>query len=176
MRSLRRVGRVKATSKQKATLPLEKDRNRGRLGVAAFVQDPGHARDPWGERLAARRTVRVPQALALGAVTVATLEAVETSAFWWWYRQVTPRDLPVHRRGPGLGPEAFETGAWAVWLGVALHLFIAFVVVAVYVFASRSLPALTCHPVPWGLAYGAGVHLVMHFIVIRSRCVPNRRV
>ncbi len=40
VRSLRRVGRVKATSKQKATLPLEKDWDRGRLGVAAFVQDP----------------------------------------------------------------------------------------------------------------------------------------
>jgi hypothetical protein len=108
-------------------------------------------------------------------VTVATLEAVETSAFWWWYRQVTPARIFRFIAAGVLGPKAFETGAWAVWLGVALHLFNAFVIVAVYVFASRSLPALTRHPVPWGLAYGAGVHLVMHFLVIPLSLCPQSK-
>lgn len=117
--------------------------------------------------------MRVPQALALGTVTVATLEAVETSAFWWWYRHVTPARIFRFIAAGLLGPAAFEPGPLGLWLGVALHLFIAFVVVAVYLAASRRLPALTRHRVAWGLAYGAGVHVVMQFLVIPLSSAPQ---
>jgi hypothetical protein len=40
VRSLRRAGSVDRSGARDATLPLEKDWNRARLGVAAFLQDP----------------------------------------------------------------------------------------------------------------------------------------
>jgi hypothetical protein len=40
VRSLRRAARVEQSGASEATLPLDKDWNRSRVGVAAFVQDP----------------------------------------------------------------------------------------------------------------------------------------
>ncbi|HEY1787528.1 MAG TPA: hypothetical protein VGJ73_05200 [Verrucomicrobiae bacterium] len=64
-----------------------------------------------------------------------------------------------------IGPGAFERSGAAA-LGLALHFVIAFSVAAVYVCASRWLPALNQYPVTSGILYGICVHLVMTFIVL----------
>jgi hypothetical protein len=110
--------------------------------------------------------VKPATALVLGAVTVAVVEAVETSLFWWWYRKVTPWQIFQYITSGLLGRPAFEGGAATVWLGIALHFFNASVIVAVYLLASQRWKTLVRHPVAWGLAYGAGVHLVMSHVVI----------
>ena len=117
--------------------------------------------------------MKTRHALVLGAVTVATVEAIETSAFWWWYRQVTPARIFRFIAAGLLGRSAFDGGSSSVWLGVTIHLFNAFVIVAVYFLASRGFPTLIRRPVPWGLAYGAGVHLVMEFAVIPLSSAPH---
>jgi Na+/alanine symporter len=65
-----------------------------------------------------------------------------------------------------LGRKAFKGGIGTYVLGVLLHFFIAFSFAAFYYAASRKLGFLTEHPLVCGLAYGAGVELVMSLIVL----------
>jgi len=110
--------------------------------------------------------MRPVRALLYGTVAVAVLEAVETSAFWWLYRRVTPWQIFRYISSGLHGASALEGGSSSTWLGVAIHFFNAFVIVGVYFLASRRFPTLIRHPVTWGLAYGAGVHLVMAYVVV----------
>ncbi len=117
------------------------------------------------------------RALLLGTVTVALLEATETSIFWALRSGITPWRIFRFITSGFVGKEAFGEDSAMMWLGIAIHFFNAFVIVGVYLLASRRFPTLIRHPVAWGLAYGASVHLVMQFIVIplsaasRSRAV-----
>ena len=61
---------------------------------------------------------------------------------------------------------ALEGGIRTALLGLALHYFIAFVVVCVYFSASRKIAALRESPVIMGAIYGLGVFLVMNFVVL----------
>jgi Na+/pantothenate symporter len=51
-------------------------------------------------------------------------------------------------------------------LGLALHFFVAFVVVSVFYLASRKIGFLTIHPVVSGVLYGIGVYIVMFWLVL----------
>ena len=110
--------------------------------------------------------MRPGRALLLGGIAVALLEATETSIFWALRAGITPWRIFRYIASGFVGQEAFEGGPAMMWLGVAIHFFNAFAIVAVYMLASRRFPTLVRHPVAWGLAYGASVHLVMQFVVI----------
>ena len=51
-------------------------------------------------------------------------------------------------------------------LGLALHFFVAFVVVTIFYLASRKLEFLTKQPFISGVSYGTCVYLVMYWIVL----------
>ena len=72
-----------------------------------------------------------------------------------------------------LGREAFRGGLPVIALGFLSHFLIMSVVVLVFYFASRSLPALTKHWIPAGIAYGAAVYVVMSFIVVPLSAFPR---
>jgi hypothetical protein len=65
-----------------------------------------------------------------------------------------------------LGRQALKGGMGTYVLGVLLHFFIAFSFAAFYYAASRRLGFLKEHPLVCGLAYGAGVELVMSLVVL----------
>ena len=65
-----------------------------------------------------------------------------------------------------LGRQALKGGMGTYVLGVLLHFFIAFSFATFYYAASRRLSFLKEHPLVCGLAYGAGVELVMTLIVL----------
>jgi hypothetical protein len=76
-----------------------------------------------------------------------------------------------------LGPAAArQGGSGTVLLGAALHFFIAFMVVLVFMLASRRLPFLTRRPIISGIVYGIGVYLVMNFIVIPLSAAGSGRM
>jgi hypothetical protein len=127
-------------------------------------------------RAASGRFVKPGRALLFGAATVATVEALETSAFWWWLRGITPAQIFRYIASGFLGQSAFEDGSSSLWLGVAIHFFNALVIVAAYFVASRRFSALIRHPVAWGLAYGACVHLFMAFVVVPLSAARNSGV
>jgi hypothetical protein len=65
-----------------------------------------------------------------------------------------------------LGRDAFRGGLTTAGLGLALHVFIALVVVVVYYTASARIAVLRSRPLVCGPVYGVLVYAVMNLIVI----------
>ena len=72
-----------------------------------------------------------------------------------------------------LGKASYQGGLATAALGGLLHAAIALVMAAVYVTASRPLPALNKHPWLWGPAYGIGCYIVMNYGVLALRFGPR---
>ena len=65
-----------------------------------------------------------------------------------------------------LDRRALDGGLATAGLGLAIHFFIALVVVLVFYVASRKINFLTEHPLVAGLFYGIAVYLVMYWVVV----------
>jgi len=84
----------------------------------------------------------------------------------WWQRGVgAQRGLQGIAAGL-LGANSYEGGLVTVGLGLALHFFVAFVVVSIFYLASRKIEFLTSDPVVSGVLYGVGVYIVMYWVVL----------
>ena len=84
----------------------------------------------------------------------------------WWQRGVTiQRGLQGIASGL-LGAKSYEGGMATAGLGLALHFFVAFVVVSIFYLASRKIPFLTKQPVISGVFYGIGVYIVMYWFAL----------
>ena len=113
----------------------------------------------------ARTGLPVPQALLYGALAVGTLDILDALIFFG-LRGARPIRILQSIAAGLLGREAFNGGWGTAALGLALHFFIAFIIVLVFVTASQRMPALTRQPVLVGLIYGIAVYLVMTFVVV----------
>lgn len=105
------------------------------------------------------------RALLLGGLTVGVLDALDALVFFG-LRGVPPTRLFQGIASGLLGSSAFTGGMATAVLGVLLHFFIAFVVVAIYHLAARRLPGLSLRPLVYGPLYGLLVYAVMNFVVI----------
>ena len=65
-----------------------------------------------------------------------------------------------------LGPQAFQGGAATAVLGLALHFFIAFTLVAVFYAARQRFGLVRDHAISSGIIYGLIVFAVMNLIVL----------
>src|SRR5215470_3715400 len=84
----------------------------------------------------------------------------------WWQRGVgTRRGLQGIAAGL-LGASSFDGGLVTAGFGLALHFFVAFVVVTIFYLASRKIEFLAIHPVASGALYGIGVYLLMYWFVL----------
>ena len=118
---------------------------------------------------------RAATALALGALVVGTLDILDAFIFW------LVRGVPPYRVLQGiasglLGRESFSGGAGTAILGLALHFFIATVVVLVYFTAARRIPALHQKPLLWGPVYGIAVFICMYFVVMPLSAMTRRPI
>ncbi len=84
----------------------------------------------------------------------------------WWQRGVGARHGLQGIAAGLLGSNAFNDGLVTAGLGLALHFFVAFVVVSVFYLASREIEFLTIHPVASGVLYGILVYIVMYWCVL----------
>lgn len=84
----------------------------------------------------------------------------------WWQRGVGARRGLQGIAAGLLGGSAVDGGLATAGLGLALHFFVAFVVVSIFYLASRKIGFLTSHPVVSGVLYGIGVYLVMYWFVL----------
>ena len=114
---------------------------------------PAHARMPWG------------RALLFGTLAVGVLDILDAIVFFG-LRGAQPIRILQSIAAGLLGRTAFAGGWRTAALGLALHFFIAFVVVLVFMLASRRLRVLTRHAVVAGLAYGVAVYLTMQLVVV----------
>ena len=84
----------------------------------------------------------------------------------WWLRGVGARRGLQGIAAGLLGASSYEGGMVTAGLGLALHFFVAFVVVSIFYLASRKIEFLTLHPVVSGVLYGIGVYIVMYWFVL----------
>ena len=84
----------------------------------------------------------------------------------WWHRGVGARRGLQGIAAGLLGANSYDGGLVTAGLGLALHFFVAFVVVTIFYLASRKIGFLTLHPVVSGVLYGIGVYIVMYWFVL----------
>ncbi|HEV7490015.1 MAG TPA: hypothetical protein VGO25_04365 [Rhodanobacteraceae bacterium] len=72
-----------------------------------------------------------------------------------------------------LGQPAYEGGAPTAVLGFCLHFGMAFLIAAIFYFASRKLAFMTERAVVAGLLYGICVYVVMNFVVLPLSAFPT---
>ncbi|HYS54791.1 MAG TPA: hypothetical protein VER58_13625 [Thermoanaerobaculia bacterium] len=112
--------------------------------------------------------------LAAGALVIGTLDAAFAIIFWGM-RGVGPIRIFQSIAAGLLGPAAFRGGLRTESLGLALHFFIAFVIVLVYWLAIKIAPALAQRTILYGAIYGVGVYLFMNYIVIPLSAATRSR-
>ena len=105
------------------------------------------------------------QALAYGTLVVGILDGLDALIFFG-LRGAQPTRIFQGIASGLLGRSAFSGGLGTALLGVALHFFIAFLIVATFFVASRHIPMLRRSPVWSGLLYGVAAYLAMNFVVL----------
>ena len=115
----------------------------------------------------------VPKALLYGTLAVGILDILDAFIFFG-LRGAQPIRILQSIAAGLLGRDAFNGGWGTAVLGLALHFFIAFTIVLVFLLASRRLPVLIRHPVVTGLVYGIAVYLVMTFVVVPASAAGGR--
>ncbi len=115
----------------------------------------------------------VPNALLFGTLAVGILDILDALIFFG-LRGAQPIRILQSIAAGLLGRDAFSGGWGTAVLGLALHFFIAFTIVLVFLLASRRLSVLTRHPVITGLVYGVAVYLVMTFVVVPASAAGGR--
>ena len=107
------------------------------------------------------------RAILYGGLAVGALDLAD--AFIFFYLRSGAMPVPIlHSIAAGLiGPAAARAGGLqTAALGFFLHFLIAFIIVAIYVVASRGIRVLTSQPVICGLAYGVMAYFVMNYAVL----------
>jgi hypothetical protein len=84
----------------------------------------------------------------------------------WWQRGVTIQHGLQGIAAGLLGTKSYEGGLATAGLGLAIHFFVAFVVVSIFYLASRKIRFLTKRPLVSGVSFGIGVYMVMYWIVL----------
>jgi hypothetical protein len=111
------------------------------------------------------RTSGAFRAILTAGLVVGVLDISSAFVIWWQRGVGVQRGLQGIAAGL-LGTKSFEGGMATSCLGLALHFFVAFVVVSVFYLASRKIPFLTKQPFVSGVLYGIGVYIVMYWFVL----------
>ena len=110
--------------------------------------------------------VTTRRAVLLGTLTVGTLDALDAVIFFYLFRGTTPVQIFQGIASGLLGRASFSGGLRTTLLGLAIHYFIAFMVVLTFLVVSRRVSTLRRWPLWSGLAYGIGVWLFMNLVVL----------
>jgi uncharacterized membrane protein YagU involved in acid resistance len=109
----------------------------------------------------------------LAALVVGTLDIGEVMIVSWLRGGAPLKILQAIASGI-YGKDSYQGGTRTMLIGLALHFFIAAVVVAVYFLASRKIAFLNRHPILTGAVYGVGVYLFMNFVVLPLVGMPPK--
>ena len=105
------------------------------------------------------RTI-LPAGLIVGVLDISSAFII------WWQRGIGWRRGLQGLAAGLLGANSYDGGLVTAGLGLALHFFVAFVVVSVFYLASRKIEFLTLHPFVSGVLYGIAVYIVMYWFVL----------
>lgn len=102
----------------------------------------------------------------LAAVLVVGVLDISSAFVIWWQRGVGARRGLQGIAAGLLGAKSYDGGLLTTAFGLALHFFVALVVVSIFYLASRRIEFLVIHPVVSGVLYGIGVYIVMYWFVL----------
>ncbi len=105
------------------------------------------------------------RAIVTTGLVVGVLDILSAFVIWWQRGVTIQRGLQGIAAGL-LGAKSYEGGMATAGLGLALHFFVAFVVVSIFYLASRKISFLTKQPLISGVFYGIGVYIVMYWFVL----------
>jgi hypothetical protein len=111
------------------------------------------------------KNLRALRAIVAAGSVVGALD-ISSAFVIWWQRDVGSRRGLQGIAAGLLGAHSYDGGLVTAGLGLALHFFVAFVVVSIFYLASRKIDFLTIHAVVSGLLYGIGVYVVMYWFVL----------
>src|SRR6266516_7711959 len=105
------------------------------------------------------------RAIVTAGLVVGALDISSAFVIWWQRGIALRRGLQGIAAGL-LGAKSYEGGMSTAGLGLALHFFIALVVVSIFYLASRKIAFLTKQPLVSGVFYGIAVYIVMYWFVL----------
>ena len=105
------------------------------------------------------------RAILTAGLVVGVLD-ISSAFVIWWQRGVGARHGLQGIAGGLLGPKSYQGGLATAGLGLAIHFFVAFVVVSIFYLTSRKIRFLTKRPFVSGVSLGIGVYMVMYWIVL----------
>jgi hypothetical protein len=105
------------------------------------------------------------RAIITAGLVVGVLD-ISSAFVIWWQRGVEARHGLQGIAAGLLGASSYDGGVVTAGVGLAVHFFVAFVVVSIFYLASRKIEFLTMHPVVSGVLYGIGVYIVMYWFVL----------
>ena len=108
----------------------------------------------------------------LGGLVAGVLDAADALVAFGLVNGQNPIQILQYIASGAIGVSAFEGGLTTAMLGMVFHFFIAFVVAAIYFYASLRIPALHQQAIIFGSLYGAAVFLAMTYIVLPFSNVP----
>jgi asparagine N-glycosylation enzyme membrane subunit Stt3 len=111
------------------------------------------------------KSSRAFRTIVTAGLVVGVLDISSAFVIWWQRGVGARRGLQGIAAGL-LGANSFDGGLVTAGFGLALHFFVAFVVVTVFYLASRKIGFLTLHPVVSGVLYGIAVYIVMYWLVL----------
>ena len=111
------------------------------------------------------KSSRAFRTIVTAGLVVGVLDISSAFVIWWQRGIGARRGLQGIAAGL-LGANSFDGGLVTAGFGLALHFFVAFVVVTVFYLASRKIGFLTLHPVVSGVLYGIAVYIVMYWLVL----------
>ena len=112
-------------------------------------------------------------AILVGGGIAATFDIIYAIVYSWFRAKVPPIAILQSVASGLLGRSAYEDGAATALLGLCLHYAMAFVIAAIFWFASRRLRFMTGQAVIAGLLYGVCVFFVMNFVVLPLSAFPT---
>lgn len=107
----------------------------------------------------------IPKAILWSGLVAGVLDATD-GVIAFGFKDLNPIQVLQYIASGLLGPSSFEGGLGTAALGTIFHFFVAFVAAAVYVLASRRIPALNRRPILFGLLYGVAVYFFMNYLVL----------
>src|SRR5215472_6650619 len=105
------------------------------------------------------------RAIASTGLIVGFLDILSAFVIWWQRGVALQHGLQGIAAGL-LATKSYTGGIATASLGLALHFFVAFVVVSIFYLASGKIRFLTKRPFVSGISYGIGVYIVMYWIVL----------
>ena len=115
------------------------------------------------------------RAILLGTLLVGTIDALDAMVFFGLRSGTTPARIFQSIASGLLGRASYQQGLRAIALGVLIHYFVAFGIVATYLAASRAVPLLTRRPIVCGILYGIGAYFFMNLVVIPLSAIGPQR-